>query len=92
MNSEHTIRRRRLTLTVTDDVAAALDAAANRWPEVRANRELLLLLVDEGRVAIEGEREAATARRREAIRRTSGALTGAFEPGYVERLRDEWPA
>jgi hypothetical protein len=84
--------RPRLTITETDDVAAALDAAAARWPEVRSRRELLLRLVEQGRDVIDRDRDEATARRREAIRRTSGALTGAYEPGYLDRLRDDWPA
>jgi hypothetical protein len=84
--------RPRLTITETDEVAAALDAAASRWPEVRSRRELLLRLVEQGRAVIDSDRDAAAARRREAIRRTSGALTGVFEPDYLERLRDDWPA
>jgi hypothetical protein len=83
--------RPRLTITETDDVAAALDAAATRWPEVRSRRELLLRLVAQGRAVIDEAREENATRRREAIRRTSGALTGAYERGYVERLRDDWP-
>jgi hypothetical protein len=84
--------RPRLTITETDDVAAALDAAATRWPEVRSRRELLLRLVEQGRDVIDRDRADAASRRREAIRRTSGSLTGAYEPGYLERLRDDWPA
>ena len=84
--------RPRLTITETDDVAAALDAAADRWPEVRSRRELLLRLVEQGREVIDRDRDGAIEHRREAIRRTSGALTGAYEPGYLERLRDDWPA
>jgi hypothetical protein len=84
--------RPRLTITETDDLAAALDAAAARWPDVGSRRELLLRLVEQGRGVIERERDAAAERRRDAIRRTSGALTGVYEPGYLERLRDDWPA
>jgi hypothetical protein len=84
--------RPRLMITETDEVARALDEAAARWPDVKSRWELLLHLVDEGRAAIERERDAATARRRAAIRRTSGALTGAYEPGYRDRLRGDWPA
>jgi hypothetical protein len=73
--------RPRLTITETADVAAALDAAAARWPEVRSRRELLLRLVEEGHEVIDRATEKEVARRREAIRRTSGALTGAYEPG-----------
>jgi hypothetical protein len=62
-----------------------------RWPDVGSRRELLLRLVEEGRRIIERERGDAAERRRDAIRRTSGARTGAYEPGY-QRLRDDWPA
>jgi hypothetical protein len=85
-------RRPRLTITETDDVAAAIDAAAARWPEVRSRRELLLRLVEQGREVIARDRVEASERRRDAIRRASGRLTGAYEPGPLERLRDDWPA
>lgn len=84
--------RPRLTITETDELAATLDAAAARWPEVRSRRELLLRLVEQGREVLDRERGEAAAHRREAIQRTSGALTGAYEPGYLDRLRDDWPA
>ena len=84
--------RPRITITETDELAAALDAAAARWPEVHSRRELLLRLVDEGRGVIDRDRDEETARRQAAIRRTSGALTGAYEPGELKRLRDDWPA
>ena len=84
--------RPRLTLTETDELASALDAAAARWPEVHSRRELLLRLVEEGREVIDRDRDEETARRQAAIRRTSGALTGAYEPGELKRLRDDWPA
>jgi len=29
-------------------------------------------------------------RRREAIERSKGALSDVYEPGYLDRLRDEW--
>ena len=84
--------RPRLTITETDELADTLDAAAARWPEIRSRRELLLRLVEQGREALDRERGEATARRRDGVRRTSGALTGAYEAGYLERLRDDWPA
>jgi hypothetical protein len=68
--------RPRLTVTETDELADALDAAAARWPEVGSRRELLLRLVEQGRIVIEREREMELERRRAAIRRTGGALTG----------------
>jgi hypothetical protein len=48
--------RPRLTITETDNIAAALDAAAARWPDVSSRRELLLRLVEQGREVIERDR------------------------------------
>lgn len=84
--------RPRYTITETDAVARALDEAARRWPEAGGARgQLLLRLIEEGGRAIrEGRRERA-GQRRAAVRRTSGALTGAYGADYLARLRDEWP-
>jgi hypothetical protein len=79
-------------ITETDDVARALDVAAQRWPEDRNDRRRLLLrLIHAGCVSAEEERDAHTAAGRDAIARTSGALTGLYEEGYLERLREDWP-
>ena len=83
----------RHTITETDDVSKALDEAARRWPEERDRRgRLLKRLVGEGHRAISGGRDREVARRRAAVERTSGALSGVYPSGYLERLRDDWPA
>jgi len=41
-----------------------------------------------GRIVL--SRAAGMADRRAAIERTSGTLAGVYEPGGLERLRDEW--
>jgi hypothetical protein len=74
-------------ITETDDVSKALAAAAVRWPDLSAT-ELLRRLVAEGYAAL----EASAAARRAAVEETSGIATGLYEPGYLEALRDEWPA
>jgi hypothetical protein len=80
-------------LTETDEVADALRVAARRWPEDRERpAKLLLDLVREGCRAIAGDEDRAIAERLAAIDRTAGALTGAYPPGSLERLRDDWPA
>jgi len=79
-------------ITETDELAEALDVAAAHWPDAGSRRELLLRLVEQGRAVIERDRLEGIERRMAAIRRTSGALTGVYEPGYLERLRDDWPA
>lgn len=85
--------RPRHVLTETDELAAAIDDAARRWPDDRGSRaRLLLRLVHEGHRALAAERAEASAERRETIERTAGAGTGLYPDGYLERLREDWPA
>lgn len=82
--------RLRHQVTETPGVAHALDVAARRWPgEPRAR--LLLRLVEAGGAALADEAEGERARRREAIRSSSGKYAGAFGPGYLAELRADWP-
>jgi hypothetical protein len=80
--------RPRYTLTDTGELSRQLDEAQRRWPEVRNRKELLLRLAAAGREAI--EREAGE--RVRAVEETAGALSGVYEPGELERLREDWPA
>lgn len=84
--------RPRHTITETDAVSRALADAARHWPEERARGRLLVRLVEAGHRAIAAERSDEAERRREAVERTSGALTGVYGHDYLERLRDDWPA
>ncbi len=85
--------RRRHLITETERVAQALDDAAKRWPAESGNRaKLLLHLLEEGHLAVVGQRESAIRERREAVARTSGALTGAYGEGYLDELRGDWSA
>ncbi len=78
-------------ITETEQVAQALDDAARRWPADRDNRsKLLLRLVEEGHHAVVGQHETEIGNRRDAVARTSGALTGLFGRGYLETLRADW--
>ena len=78
-------------ITETEEVAASLNLAAARWSEVASRRELLLRLVEQGRAVIEHDAEQETERRIAAIDRESRALTGVYERGYLERIRNDWP-
>jgi len=84
--------RPRHTITETEAVARALDEAGARWPEVRSRSHLLLRLIAAGHDALRTSLEEDVRRRRKAVENASGALTGAYEPGYLSRLRDDWPA
>lgn len=85
--------RPRHVITETDQVARALDDAAARWPEDRGSRaKLLLHLVEEGHRALVAHDVQRDAERRAAIERTSGVLNGVYEPDYLQRLREDWPA
>ena len=84
--------RSRYTLTETDELAAALNVAARRWPEDAESRSRLLLrLVQAGERAIGEEQNRERKRRLAAVERTAGALSGVYPAGYLERLRDDWP-
>jgi hypothetical protein len=78
----------RYTLTDTGELSELLDAAQQRWPELTDRKALLLRLAALGGESI----SAATAERRSAIAATAGALSGIYEPGELERLREDWPA
>ncbi len=85
--------RRRHVITESEQVAHALDDAARRWPADSGNRARLLLhLVEEGHRAVVGQREIGVRERRNAVARTSGALTGVYGEGYLNELREDWPA
>jgi hypothetical protein len=79
-------------ITETDDVARALDDAARQWPEDRdARARLILRLVGLGHETLQERKADAARRRREAVRRTKGMLTGVYGPDYLSGLREDWP-
>lgn len=83
--------RPRHLVTETDELARALDAAAERWPGL-SRPQLLVRLALEANVADRRARENRRQRRLAAVRRHSGVLTGTYGPDYLAGLRDEWPA
>ncbi len=63
---------------------------------LRVVEELGLAPGDELRVDTDGDRivlrreESLAERRRRAIREVAGTMADVYEPGYLDRLRDEW--
>ncbi len=86
--------RPRITITETDDIARMLNEAAEHWPDDRENRGRLLK-----RLAKRGAEAAladTAARRRSwttAVEDAAGAAgPDAYPRGYLDDLRDDWPA
>jgi AbrB family looped-hinge helix DNA binding protein len=67
---------------VTIPVDVVMQAGLEPGDELRVEAE-------DGRIVLKPARSLAD-RRLEAIRLSKGALTEAYEPGYLEKLRDEW--
>lgn len=82
--------RPRYVVTEADELAVALDEAARRWPGL-SRTQLLVRLALHGHEAARHARQYSLRRRREAIRRHSGSLTGAYGPSYLKALRADWP-
>jgi hypothetical protein len=78
----------RYAITDTGELSKQLDEAQRHWPQVRDRKQLLLRLAAAGYDAIAQKAE----RRRVAVEKTAGALTGAYPPDALQRLREDWPA
>lgn len=80
--------RPRHPITETDEIAHALGIARRTWPELSDKPTALLR-----QLILAGERsiDDRMARRRRAIETTAGSLDGAFGPGYLDDLRQDWP-
>lgn len=77
----------RTQVTHTPAVQHALEVAEAQWPGERP-RTLLLNLIEAGALSI----ESGEARRRERVVQHAAAFSGLYEPGYLERQREDWPA
>lgn len=83
--------RPRHLVTETDELAAALDAAAQRWPSLRRPQLLVRLALEGHQVALQAQAERRR-RRLALLEEHGGCLTGAYGPDYLHQLRAAWPA
>lgn len=83
--------RPRHIVTETDDVAAALDRAARRWPAESRGRLVARVLQDWSRHA-EGQERADAHNRVAAVREAAGAGAGYYGSTYLADQRQEWPS
>lgn len=83
--------RPRYHVTESVELGAALDAAARRWPGLSRSRLLVKLALEGHRAALDEHTDRRQARL-DAMRRSRGALSGAYEPGYLQAEREDWPA
>lgn len=81
--------RARHQITETDEVASALDVAAQRWPD-ESRSELARRLIVHGARSLE---LSALERALEIeLALVELARIGAdYPPGYLEQLRQDWP-
>jgi hypothetical protein len=84
--------RPRHYVTETDELAAALDAAALRWPELTRSQLLVRLAISAGEAERLAEQERRE-RRLAALERLSreGIPGLKYPPDYLEKLREDWP-
>lgn len=81
--------RPRHYVTETDDVAAALDAAALRWPGLSRTQLLVRLALTAADAEVHAQ-ETLRERRLAALERLSSG-DFAYPAGYLADLREDWP-
>ena len=81
--------RRRYQVTETDEVARALNAAAQRWPDEPRSRLIVRAIVAGAESLTDAD---VTAQRQAAIARLAGRYSDDYGPGYLDELRRDWPA
>lgn len=82
--------RPRFQVTETPEVERALRAAEAAWPEA-SRGERVIRLLQAGANALESDHAERRARRLAAVDFSAGSLDVAYEPGYLEQLRADWP-
>ncbi len=85
--------RPRHMITETDALAAALERAADLWPEDASDKgRLLRRVLSAGIESVETAQIKRLESRRSAIEQAAGSLTGVWPADWRSSARDEWPA
>lgn len=82
-------KRRRGYTRVSSKRQITLPVRALEGARLRPGDELKVDVDEDGRIVLSPV-ESLLERRRLAIEATAGSLTGTYEPGYLDALRDEW--
>lgn len=79
----------RIQVTPNDELMAALERAAERWPDASRSELVLRLALEGDRSGIEHHAQVAVERAREI--ETLRALVGdLYDPNELAHLREEW--
>lgn len=80
-------------ITETDALSAALERAAEIWPEdARDKGRLLRRVLSAGIESVETAQIKRLESRRSAIEQAAGSLIGVWPADWRSAVRDEWPA
>ena len=78
----------RIKVTVTEPVAKALEVADETWPGLQRSQQVARLL-SEGARSLASAQKLSKEKRREVLEATRGMV--AYQDGYLDQLRGEWP-
>jgi hypothetical protein len=85
--------RPRHMITETESLSAALERAAELWPEDASDKgRLLRRVLSAGIESVETAQSNRLATRRAAIEQAAGSLSGVWPEDWRSSARDEWPA
>jgi len=75
----------RIQVTVTPDLAAALETARGLWPDLPTSQQVATLAAA-GAAYLASQRDL----HHQAIMETKGIMREAYPAGYLDALRDGW--
>jgi hypothetical protein len=80
-------------ITETESLSAALERAAELWPEDASDKgRLLRRVLSAGIESVETAQSNRLATRRAVIEQAAGSLSGVWPADWRSSVRDEWPA